>query len=49
MEPLFYNKIFLVGKKPIFFYKRWYENKIVVNDIFNEDGSFMNFNTFNLN
>ena len=48
MEPLFYNTNFLVGKKPIF-YRRWYENKIfVVNDILNEDGSFMDYNTFNL-
>ena len=49
MGPLFYNTIFLVDKKPIFFYKRWYVDKIfVVNDILNEDDSFMDFNTFNL-
>ena len=48
MEPLFYYTIFLVSKKPIF-YKRWYENKFfIVNYILNEDGSFMDCNTFNL-
>ena len=51
MEPLFtiIIQFFLVGKKTIFFYKRWFGNKIfVVYDILNEDGLFMDFNTFNL-
>ena len=49
MEQLFYNTKFLGGKKPFFFYKRWYENKIfVVSDILNEDGYFMDLITFNL-
>lgn len=48
MEPLFFNKNILVGRKTIF-YKKWFEKNIVfINDVLREDGSFMNLHDFNL-
>lgn len=47
MEPLFYSKNILIGKKT-FFYKSWFENNIVfVNDVLNEDGSIMKLEDLN--
>ena len=47
MEPLFHNPNIKIGKK-IIFYNKWYEKNITcVNDLLNQDGSFMNPNTFN--